>query len=117
MQKEAKLRVRGEPFFITGRGLGVIGYPVDCSLRFAQPVTVAIPGGPDGEVIEHVAHVEAARVREPPGELPGLVFPAERGSARAELLRALLRPGTLLKLTGDAVIYPSDNRFPQGRLI
>lgn len=117
MEPRALLRVGGEPFFITGRGVGVIGTLVEGSLRFAWPATVAIPGGPEGVVIEHVACIESARVPDPPHELPGMLFGAERGSERAELLLGLLRPGTLLTITGPAVISPADGRFPARTLV
>jgi len=42
------LRVRDEPFFLTGRGLAVVCEPVDGDLRFFLPATVTIPSGPGG---------------------------------------------------------------------
>jgi hypothetical protein len=115
-QPQAKLRVRGEPFFIATRGLGVIGELVEGDLFFARPVTVAIPGGPEGDVIEQVGAVESARLAEPPHELPGLIFlDAMRGTERGEFLRSLLQPGTVLTLTGPGVVEPSDPRFRRKR--
>ena len=47
----------------------------------------------------------------------GLIFGAERGTERAGLLLRLLRPGTILTLTGDAVIDPTDARYPARMLV
>jgi hypothetical protein len=98
------LRVRNEPFFLTGRGLAVVCEPVDGDVRLFLPATVTIPGGPDGPQVEHVDVVEAVldRSGDQVREWPGLVIRTERDSAHAELLRGLLQPGTLVSLTGPA---------------
>jgi len=70
MEAIAKFRVRGQAFTITGRGVAVIGWLDEGTLRCGRPVSVAIPGGPGGDIIEQ-SIVEAARLAEPPHELPG----------------------------------------------
>jgi hypothetical protein len=106
MEAQVKFRVRDWSFTITGRGVGVIGWLDQGSLRCGQPVTVAIPGGDDGDIIEQ-SIVEAARLAEPPHELPGLIFLTDTNSAYAALLRRLLVEGTVLTLTGPGVVGPS----------
>ena len=106
MALRATFLVRSEPFFIAGRGVASIGDLVEGDLRLGALVTASIPGGPGGLPLAHEAGVEAAQHVDPDGsrrDRPALLFRAERGSESAELLRGLLRPGTLLILTGPGV--------------
>ena len=116
MEAQAKFRVRDRAFAITGRGIGVIGWLDQGSLRCGQPVSVAIPGGQDGDIIEQ-SIVEAARLAEPPHELPGLIFLTDTNGEHAALLRRLLMDGTVLTITGPAVVDPSSPWYEKRTLI
>jgi hypothetical protein len=116
MDAQVKFRVRDRAFTIAGRGIGVIGWLDQGSLWCARPVTVSIPGGPNGDVIEQ-SHVEAARLAEPPHELPGLIFRTDPDGEHAALLMRLLVDGTVLTLTGPAVVDPSNPWYEKRTLI
>lgn len=94
---QATFRVRDEPCFITGRGLAVICELVDGEFSYFMRVTVTIDGDPTGDILVESSGIESARVDG--GELPGLIFPCERGSERADSLRRRLRPGVVLNIT------------------
>ena len=97
----ATLRVRDEPFFITGRGLAVVCELVDGALFFGpHGATVAFPDGAGGTRVETVSAIEAALGLDGV-DRPALLFPAERGD-RETAFRAVLQPGVLLALTGPA---------------
>lgn len=116
MEAQVKFRVRDRAFTITGRGVAVIGWLDEGSLRCAQPVTVAIPAGHDGDIIEQ-SIVEAARLAEPPHELPGLIFLTDTNGEHAALLTRLLVDGTVLTITGPAVVDPSSAWWEKRTLI
>jgi hypothetical protein len=98
------LRVRGEPFFITGRGLAVTCEfeAGEARLGFPATATIEIPGG--APLVEAIIAVEAALDRSTASarEWPALIFAVDRPGERAELLRQLLRPGVRISLTGPA---------------
>jgi hypothetical protein len=94
---QATFRVRGEPFFITDRGLAVICELVDGEFSYASPVTVTLDGGASTDSLAESSTIESVRVDG--GEMPGLIIPCERGSERADSLRRRLRPGVVLNTT------------------
>jgi hypothetical protein len=112
MESTVRLRVTDGPFWITGRGLAVIGEMIEGDLYLARVVTVEIPLASGGVHVEEVPSVSAARHTGPP-DRPALIFPAERGTERAEQLRAILQPGMVLTLTGPAVIPSSSSAPPE----
>lgn len=107
----ATLRVRDEPFFITGRGLVVVCEHVEGALYIGpHEATVEIPDGAGGARVETVSAVEAALGLDWK-DRPALLFRVERGEGETAL-RALLQPGTLLALTGSATEVPPHTMSP-----
>lgn len=98
------LRVRGEPFFIVGRGLSVTCELELGDVRIGLPATATIEVAGGEPLVEAITAVEAALDGsvEPWREWPALIFGVDRAGERAELLRQLLRPGVRISLTGPA---------------
>jgi hypothetical protein len=96
--------VRGEPFFIVGRGLSVTCELELGDVRIGLPATATIEVAGGEPLVEAITAVEAALDGsvEPWREWPALIFSVDRVGERAELLRQLLRPGVRISLTGPA---------------
>lgn len=74
MEPAARLRVTDGPFWITGRGLAILGEMVEGDLYLARAVTVEIPLPSGGVHVEEVSHVNSARQRGM--DRPALISPS-----------------------------------------
>lgn len=103
----ATLRVRDEPFFLTGRGLAFTCEFVEGQLRIGSATAVTLGPAGDG-VMEDMAVVEVVlnRSHGEAHEWPALVFSCQRGDARADRLARLLRPGVVLGVEALAAQSP-----------